>query len=267
MYPTRILPSPHRQRGTSRQSGREPERTPTRVERDREARTVGLSDSRNRARRESLQAVDIPKPAPTADRVMSTTRGRNDKPISARAARALSSIRIGTQEPMRFKECPPPSETEQINWEILSVLGAVKRLRRSLGGEKTRRRRGMMREITFGDFAKLASKRGLTAECLAERFANKIERASEFFHRLFQGQHASVVIPYRSVVAFFLSELQCHQASIGSHNRTCACGCNATIFDRKKWASAGCRQRAKRQKVADGKKGLSQVVDFVEARL
>lgn len=42
-----------------------------------------------------------------------------------------------------------------------------------------------MTEITFGDFAKLASRRGLTPEYLAERFTNKIERLSEFFHRVF----------------------------------------------------------------------------------
>ena len=40
-----------------------------------------------------------------------------------------------------------------------------------------------MREVTFGDFAKLANRRGLTPEYLAERFTDKIERPSEFFHR------------------------------------------------------------------------------------
>jgi len=64
-----------------------------------------------------------------------------------------------------------------------------------------------MREVTLGDFAKLAAKRGLTPEYLAERFTNKIERPSEFFHRVFQGQYAAVVIPYRSVLAFYTSEL------------------------------------------------------------
>ena len=44
-----------------------------------------------------------------------------------------------------------------------------------------------IQEIIFGDFAKLAIRRGLNAEALAERFANKIERPSEFFHRVCQG--------------------------------------------------------------------------------
>ena len=36
-----------------------------------------------------------------------------------------------------------------------------------------------MSELTFSDFAKLANKRGLTPQCLAERFADKIERPGE----------------------------------------------------------------------------------------
>jgi hypothetical protein len=71
-----------------------------------------------------------------------------------------------------------------------------------------------MTEVTFSDFAKLANKRGLSPEYLAERFANKIERPSEFFHRVFKGQYAAVVIPYPSVLAFYASELECHP-SIG----------------------------------------------------
>jgi hypothetical protein len=43
-----------------------------------------------------------------------------------------------------------------------------------------------MIEVTFGDFAKLASKRRLTPERLAERFAGKIERPGELFDRVFK---------------------------------------------------------------------------------
>lgn len=80
-----------------------------------------------------------------------------------------------------------------------------------------------MREVTFSDFAKLANR------------------------RVFQGQYAAVVIPYRSVLAaFYVLELECHQDSIGQH-RTCACGCGQAVFDRKKWASPGCRKRLQRK--------------------
>ena len=62
-----------------------------------------------------------------------------------------------------------------------------------------------MSEVTFSDFAKLARKRGLSPEYLAERFTGKIERPSEFFHRVFQGQYATVVIPYPSVLGVGMS--------------------------------------------------------------
>jgi hypothetical protein len=98
-----------------------------------------------------------------------------------------------------------------------------------------------MREITFGDFAKLANRRGLTPEHLAERFTDKIERPSEFFHHVLQGQYAGVVIPDHRVLSFYASELECHQDSMGQH-RVCACGCGQAVFDRKKWASPGCKK-------------------------
>ena len=123
----------------------------------------------------------------------------------------------------------------------------------------------MTREVTFGEFVKLATKRGLTPEYLAERFSDKIERPSEFFHRVFQGQYAPIVIPYRSVLAFHDSELWYHQDSTGRHN-VCACGCGQLVFDRKKWASAGCKKRVAREKTTDHKKGLSQLADLVEAK-
>jgi hypothetical protein len=100
-----------------------------------------------------------------------------------------------------------------------------------------------MSELTFSDFAKLASKRRLTPECLAERFAGKIERP------VFKGQYAAVVTPYRSVLAFYSSELKCHQDTTG-RVRVCACGCGQPVFDRKKWTSPGCRQRAVRRRMA-----------------
>lgn len=48
--------------------------------------------------------------------------------------------------------------------------------------------RGKMRELTFGDFAKLATKRGVTTKYLAERFTDKIKRPSEFFHLIRKNQ-------------------------------------------------------------------------------
>ena len=126
-------------------------------------------------------------------------------------------------------------------------------------------------EVTFKDFAMVARRRGHTCESLAERFRRKIENASEFFDRAmacrYKGEDRSdVVIPYRSVIEFYRAELHYFGDSHEEHRR-CACGCGYPVFDWKKWASPGCRQRVARRKVTDMQKGVSQVGDFVEAKV
>jgi hypothetical protein len=128
-----------------------------------------------------------------------------------------------------------------------------------------------MREVTFKDFGAVAKKRGHTAESLAERFRGKIENPSEFFERVMTCRYHSadrswVVIPYRSVLEFYNEELHYFQDSNTKH-RQCACGCGLPVFDRKKWASPGCRQRVARKNVTDTQKGVRQAVDFVEAKV
>jgi hypothetical protein len=112
-----------------------------------------------------------------------------------------------------------------------------------------------MREVTFKDFAALAKKRGHTAESLADRFRGKIENASEFFERVMtcrsHGEDRSgVVVPYRSVIEFYLEELHYFGDSHEKHRR-CACGCGAPVFDRKKWASPSCRQKTEKPGLND----------------
>ena len=125
--------------------------------------------------------------------------------------------------------------------------------------------------ITFKDFATVAKRRGHTAESLAERFRGKIENPSEFFERVitcrYKGEDRSwVVIPYRSVLEFYNEELHYFGDSHAKH-RQCVCGCGLPVFDKKKWATPGCRQRVARQKATDTQKGVRQAVDFVEAKL
>lgn len=126
-------------------------------------------------------------------------------------------------------------------------------------------------EITFRDFAKLATERGHTVESLAERFRGKIENPSEFFERVMSCKYhgedrSSVVIPYRSVLDFYREELHYFADSHEKHRR-CACGCGLPVFDKKKWASPACRKRTQRQSVTDMQKGVSQVTDFVEPKV
>jgi hypothetical protein len=125
--------------------------------------------------------------------------------------------------------------------------------------------------ITFKDFATVAKKRGHTAESLEDRFRGKIENPSEFFERVmtcrYHGEdRSSVVIPYGSVIEFYSQELHYFGDSHEKHRR-CACGCGAPVFDRKKWALPGCRQKIARKRVADIQAGVSEVIDFVEPRL
>jgi hypothetical protein len=117
-----------------------------------------------------------------------------------------------------------------------------------------------MREVTFKDFATVARKRSHTAESLAERFRGKIENPSEFFERVmtcrYHGEDRSdVVIPYRSVPEFHNEELHYFRDSNQKH-RQCACGCGLPVFDCKKWAFPGCRQKIARGEVTDVQKGV-----------
>ena len=128
-----------------------------------------------------------------------------------------------------------------------------------------------MEEITFKEFAMVARKRGHSAESLADRFRGKIEEPREFFERVMscksKGEdRGGVVILYRSVVEFYQAELHYFGDSNEKHRR-CACGCDRPVFDRKKWATPGCRQKAAREKVTDSQKWVGQHVDFIDARL
>jgi hypothetical protein len=107
-----------------------------------------------------------------------------------------------------------------------------------------------MRQVTFKEFAAVAKKRGLTVESLGDRFRGKIENPSEFFERVMSCKYkhedrSYVVIPYRSVIEFYLEELHYFGDSHAQHRR-CACGCGAPVFDHKKWASPACKKRIQR---------------------
>lgn len=112
-------------------------------------------------------------------------------------------------------------------------------------------------EVTFGDFARLAKRRDWSPEFLAERFQDKIEKPSEFFHRVMEGRYANVVIPYRSVLSFYFTELKFQREEAGTDERLCACGCGIPVLPRKKWASETCRKKVQRKKGHGQPKGGS----------
>jgi hypothetical protein len=109
--------------------------------------------------------------------------------------------------------------------------------------------------ITFSDFAKLAKKKGWSAEFLAEKFKGQIERPSEFFHRCLSGSpSADVVIPYRSVIDFYHQEA--NPLVKEPSTRLCLCGCMRRLYGRKKYATAYCRKKACLERAGNRKTDL-----------
>jgi hypothetical protein len=106
-------------------------------------------------------------------------------------------------------------------------------------------------EITFKEFAQLAKRRGHTVDSLTDLFRGKIEDPREFFGRVmscrYRGEDRSnVLIPYRSVIEFYRQD--CHFfKDLNPGQRSCACGCGLPVFDRKRWASSGCKKRMQRR--------------------
>ena len=100
----------------------------------------------------------------------------------------------------------------------------------------------------------------MTVDELAKRFHNRIERPAEFFNRVLSPDHFANVIPYKSVIEFFLV------AEAANTGPACACGCGRPVFDRKKYALPGCKKKVTREKVRDHQSLKTQLVDFVDAR-
>jgi hypothetical protein len=76
-----------------------------------------------------------------------------------------------------------------------------------------------MREVTFKDFQKLMSKRRRTVDDLVDIFRGKLDDSRSFFERVMSCQwrnpdagrfedRSDVVIPYKSVIEFYLKELR-----------------------------------------------------------
>ena len=128
-----------------------------------------------------------------------------------------------------------------------------------------------MREVTFKDFAAVAKRRGHTPESLADLFRGKIEDPREFFERVMSCKfkhedRSAVVIPYKSVIEFYRQECHFFTDSNEKH-KSCACGCGLPVFDRKKWATPGCRQRVARQKVTDTHFASADLAEIIDVKV
>ena len=120
------------------------------------------------------------------------------------------------------------------------------------------------RFITFRQFTEMARRRNLTVQSLARRFRGRIENPLEFFTRVLSGKSPDSTIPYRSILEFY--EITSNTAPTLARP-VCACGCGAPVFDRKKWATPGCRTKARRATIRNQQMWLGQLLDFVKPRL
>jgi len=114
--------------------------------------------------------------------------------------------------------------------------------------------------VNFASFADLARRRGWSVDELAARFAGRIDRPAEFFSRVLGDKFKENIIVFRSVLEFYQAAIT---GPTSTARPTCACGCSKQVFDRKKWATPGCRTRFRR----DRQIGKQQPLDFVDARL
>ena len=75
----------------------------------------------------------------------------------------------------------------------------------------------MVTEVTFKDFAKLMTKRRRSVDDLVDIFRGKLDDSRSFFERVMSSQsrnpdtgryedRSDVVIPYKSVIEFYLKE-------------------------------------------------------------
>ena len=128
-----------------------------------------------------------------------------------------------------------------------------------------------MRDVTFKAFAAVAKRRGHTPESLAELFRGMIEEPREFFERVmacrYKGENRSgVVLPYRNVIEWYRKEVS-YFMDASRKQRVCLCGCGAPVFDRKKWATPGCRQRVARGNVTDAHFASLEVPEIIDAKV
>lgn len=102
--------------------------------------------------------------------------------------------------------------------------------------------------VTFGEYSALARRRGWTVQFLTEQFRGKIENPSDFFSRALDPRNAGCVVPYRSVLRFYLKNVEPAAGSGVAEPRSCMCGCGRPVSGRKKLATGYCRVKMARQR-------------------
>jgi hypothetical protein len=108
--------------------------------------------------------------------------------------------------------------------------------------------------ITFEQVRALAMKQALSMRDLVEQFQDDVERPREVFTRVWDKRLGGVVMPYWAVIQWYEKATAPVLSLAGEP--TCACGCGARVWGRRKWARAGCRMRVYRQSRIAEKGGI-----------
>lgn len=104
-----------------------------------------------------------------------------------------------------------------------------------------------MRQVTFGDFAKRAKQRHWSAESLAANVSRQNRSPVRILPSRSE-RRGTVDSDCLSVgIELYESESTVTDMSTASGKAVCACGCGAPVFDRKKWATPGCKNRVQRR--------------------
>jgi len=117
--------------------------------------------------------------------------------------------------------------------------------------------------ITFGQFRKVARRRGWSLEWLVEQSKAELDRPTDTIRRVLEGARVEghregerwvapywddmteVVLPYRRLIELYQRATRPRPALDGE--RQCACGCGGLVRARRKWASPACRKRVQRR--------------------
>jgi hypothetical protein len=132
-----------------------------------------------------------------------------------------------------------------------------------------------MREVTFKDFQKLMTKRRRTVDDLVDIFRGKLDDSRSFFERLISCQwrnpdtgrfedRGDVVIPYKSVIEFYLKETQYLKDSEEEQERLALRRKRGPVTEQRKQVLIKQLERARAAKSAECGKLGSPTLDFIE---
>jgi hypothetical protein len=125
-----------------------------------------------------------------------------------------------------------------------------------------------MKEITFKDFSKLMLKRKRSVDDLVDIFRGQLDDSRSFFERVMSCQwrnpdtgryedRSDVVIPYRSVIEFYLKETQYQKDSEEEQQRLALKRKRGPVGEQQRQALIRNLEKARAAKSGDAQKRLS----------